>query len=185
MRLILTLKVSEDPPAHFVAILGMKAKGNPQGTLKFCSKIVLKNAMQERPKHFYEFSHFRIDPEERVLLHDGKVVPLTPKVFDTLLSLVEHCREVVSKDELMNFVWPNCHVEEGNLTQNISILRKLLGESPNAPQYIETVPRRGYRFVAPVEEVVIEPHELAIASPPAAETAKVNPPSRSGATCLQ
>jgi Tol biopolymer transport system component/DNA-binding winged helix-turn-helix (wHTH) protein len=176
MRLILTLKVSEDPPAHFVAILGMKAKGNPQGTLKFCSKIVLKNAMQERPKHFYEFSHFRIDPEERVLLHDGKVVPLTPKVFDTLLSLVEHCREVVSKDELMNFVWPNCHVEEGNLTQNISTLRKLLGESPNAPQYIETVPRRGYRFVAPVEEVVIEPHELAIASPPAAETAKVNPP---------
>jgi len=152
----------------------MKAKENPQETLKSCSKIVLKNAMLWQPKHFYEFSRFRLDPEERVLLHDGKVVPLTPKVFDTLLSLVEHRREVVSKDELMKFVWPNSYVEEGNLTQNISMLRKLLGESPDAPQYIETVPRRGYRFVAPVQEVVIEPHKPAIAPPPAAETAKEN-----------
>ncbi len=132
--------------------------------------------MQERRKHFYEFSHFRIDLEERVLLHDGKVVPLTPKVFDTLLSLVEHRDGVVNKDELMKFVWPNTYVEEGNLTQNISILRKLLGESPDAPQYIETVPRRGYRFVAPVREIVIEPHEPAVAPPPAAETVEANPP---------
>lgn len=120
--------------------------------------------MQQQPKHFYDFSDFRIDPEERVLLHDGKVVPLTPKVFDTLLSLVEHRTQVVSKDELMKFVWPHSYVEEGNLTQNISMLRKLLGESADAPQYIETVPRRGYRFVAPVNEIMTEDNEAALTS---------------------
>ncbi len=109
--------------------------------------------MSQRLKHFYEFSNFRIDPEKRLLLHDGKVAPLTPKLFDTLLALVERNGKVVSKDELIKFVWPNTFVEEGNLTQNISMLRKLLGESPDEPQYIETVPRRGYRFVASVKEV--------------------------------
>lgn len=112
--------------------------------------------MQQQTKHFYDFADFRLDPEARVLLHEGKVVPLTPKVFDTLLSLVEHRTQVVSKNELMKFVWPNSFVEEGNLTQNISMLRKLLGESPGAPQFIETVPRRGYRFVAPVQEIMTE-----------------------------
>jgi eukaryotic-like serine/threonine-protein kinase len=109
--------------------------------------------MSQRLKHFYEFSNFRIDPEERLLLHDGKVAPLTPKLFDTLLALVEQNGKVVSKDELIKFVWPDTFVEEGNLTQNISMLRKLLGESADKPQYIETVPRRGYRFVASVKEV--------------------------------
>ncbi len=131
--------------------------------------------MQRPIKHFYDFSDFRLDPEERVLLHDGKVVPLTPKVFDTLLSLVEHRRQVVSKDELMKFVWPNSYVEEGNLTQNISMLRKLLGESPDAPQYIETIPRRGYRFVAPVQEITTERSESVSATPPAAENREEKP----------
>jgi len=126
--------------------------------------------MAPQLKHFYDFSNFRIDPEQRVLLRDGKVVPLTPKVFDTLLSLVERRRQVVSKDELMKFVWPDTFVEEGNLTQNISMLRKLLGESPDEPQYIETVPRRGYRFVAQVQEVAEEGLELVIRGPSGSES---------------
>src|SRR5262249_16593847 len=129
------------------------AKGNPQETLKSQSKIVLKSAMGEQLKHFYEFSNFRIDPEARVLLHDGKVAPLTPKLFDTLLGVGKRNEKGVTKDELIKFVWPDTFVEEGNLTQNISMLRKLLGESPDEPQYIETAPRRGYRFVADVKEV--------------------------------
>jgi len=107
----------------------------------------------QQPKPFYEFSNFRIDPEERVLFRDGKPLPLTPKVFDMLLALVQRRCQVVSKDELMRLVWPDTFVEEGNLTQNIWVLRKLLGESPDEPQFIKTVPRRGYRFVAPVREL--------------------------------
>ena len=98
----------------------------------------------------YEFGRFRLNVAERVLLRDEDVVPLTPKVFDILLLLVENSGQVVSKDELMKRVWPNTFVEEGNLTQNISLLRKALGESPGGVQFIETVPRRGYRFVADI-----------------------------------
>src|SRR6185369_9880918 len=79
---------------------------------------------------------------------EGEVVPLTPKVFDILLTLVENSGQVVSKEDLMKRVWPSTFVEEGNLTQNISLLRKALGETPGGVQFIETVPRRGYRFVA-------------------------------------
>ena len=100
----------------------------------------------------YEFGRFRLNAAERVLLRDGEVVPLTPKVFDILLTLVEHHGQVVSKEELMKRVWPDTFVEEGNLTQNISLLRKALGESPGGVQFIETVPRRGYRFVATINE---------------------------------
>ena len=126
--------------------------------------------MGEQLKHFYEFSNFRIDPEARVLLHDGKVAPLTPKLFDTLLALVERNGKVVTKDELIKFVWPDTFVEEGNLTQNISMLRKLLGESPDDPQYIETVPRRGYRFVADVKEVAEEGLDAVIQQLPKSES---------------
>ena len=109
--------------------------------------------MPQYLKHFYEFADFRVDPQERVLFREGKPVPLTPKLFDTLLALVEHRNGIISRDDLLKFVWPDSFVEEGNLTQNISMLRKLLGENPEAPQFIETVPRRGYRFVAEVKEV--------------------------------
>jgi DNA-binding winged helix-turn-helix (wHTH) protein/TolB-like protein/Tfp pilus assembly protein PilF len=98
----------------------------------------------------YDFGRFRLNVAERVLLREGDVVPLTPKVFDILLTLVENSGQVVSKDDLMKRVWPNTFVEEGNLTQNISLLRKALGESPGGVQFIETVPRRGYRFVAAI-----------------------------------
>ncbi|HET6977992.1 MAG TPA: winged helix-turn-helix domain-containing protein [Pyrinomonadaceae bacterium] len=104
--------------------------------------------MGQQDNHSYEFGRFRLKPAERVLLRENEPVPLTPKVFDILVTLVEHGGQVVPKDDLMKRVWPNTFVEEGNLTQNISLLRKALGESPGGVQFIETVPRRGYRFVA-------------------------------------
>jgi DNA-binding winged helix-turn-helix (wHTH) protein/TolB-like protein/Tfp pilus assembly protein PilF len=104
--------------------------------------------MSQQDNHSYEFGRFRLKTAERVLLREGELVPLTPKVFDILVMLVEHGGQVVAKDDLMKKVWPNTFVEEGNLTQNISLLRKALGESPGGTQFIETVPRRGYRFVA-------------------------------------
>src|ERR1044071_7134279 len=104
--------------------------------------------MDQQDNHSYEFGRFRLKVAERVLLREGELVPLTPKVFDILVTLVEHGGQVVSKDDLMKRVWPNTFVEEGNLTQNISLLRKALGETAGGVQFIETVPRRGYRFVA-------------------------------------
>src|SRR5262249_44353609 len=108
--------------------------------------------MGQQDNHSYEFGRFRLKAAERILLREGELVPLTPKVFDILLMLVENSGQVVAKDDLMKRVWPNTFVEEGNLTQNISLLRKALGESPGGVQFIETVPRRGYRFVADVSE---------------------------------
>lgn len=99
--------------------------------------------MGERSQHFYEFGRFRINTGDRVLLRDQEIVQLTPKVFDILLALVENSGQVISKDGLMKKVWPDTFVEDGNLTQNISLLRKALGEGRNGNQYIETVPRRG------------------------------------------
>jgi len=96
-----------------------------------------------------------------VLTHQGELVPLTPKVFDLLLMLVEKHGQVVEKHQLLDEVWPGTFVEEGNLTQNISVLRKALG----GKQYIQTIPRRGYRFVGDVrlvpridEELIVEEH---------------------------
>ena len=103
--------------------------------------------MGQQDNQSYEFGRFRLKVAERTLLREGEPVPLTPKVFDILVTLVEHGGQVVSKDDLMKRVWPNTFVEEGNLTQNISLLRKALGETSGGVQFIETVPRRGYRFV--------------------------------------
>lgn len=109
--------------------------------------------MGEQTSEFYEFGRFRVKSDERVLLRGEELVPLTPKAFDILLTLLENDGRIVNKDDLMKKVWPNTFVEEGNLTQNVSLLRKALGESANGPQFIETVPRRGYRFVAPVNRI--------------------------------
>lgn len=106
--------------------------------------------MSEQTREFYEFGLFRVKSDERVLMRGSDLVSLTPKAFDILLTLLENDGRIVPKDDLMKKVWPNTFVEEGNLTQNVSLLRKALGESANGPQFIETVPRRGYRFVAPV-----------------------------------
>jgi pimeloyl-ACP methyl ester carboxylesterase/DNA-binding winged helix-turn-helix (wHTH) protein len=109
--------------------------------------------MSKQPKHFYEFGPFRIDVAERTLLGREGVVALTPKAFDTLLLLVESSGHVLGKQELMEKVWPESYVEENNLAQNISVLRKALGEGGrDATKYIETVPKRGYRFVGGVRE---------------------------------
>ena len=108
--------------------------------------------MSRRTGHFYEFGPFRVDVGERVLLREGREVPLPPKVFDTLLVLVENSGHILEKNELMKALWPDSFVEESSLSQNIFLLRKALGEGGTEPRYIETIPRRGYRFVTPVRE---------------------------------
>jgi TolB-like protein/Tfp pilus assembly protein PilF len=108
--------------------------------------------MRASDKRSYEFGSFRLDAAEYVLLRDGQIVPLTPKVFETLLVLVENSGHVVDKDELYKQVWQDTFVEETNLTKNISILRKILSEGDAERSFIETVPKRGYRFVAPVRK---------------------------------
>ncbi len=132
--------------------------------------------MNQQIRRYYEFSHFRIDIRERVLLRDGRPVPLTPKLFDTLLVLIEHRQTIVTRDELLKHLWPDSFVEEGNLTQNVSMLRKLLGENPELHQYIETIPRRGYKFIAEVKEVT-EVNE--VTEPPLPTPANL-PPSDPG-----
>ena len=108
--------------------------------------------MSASDKRSYEFGSFRLDAAEYVLLRDGQVVPLTPKVFEILLLLVQNSGHVVDKTELHKQVWQDAFVEETNLTKNISILRKTLSEGDGDTTYIETVPKRGYRFVVPVRE---------------------------------
>ncbi len=112
--------------------------------------------------HLYEFGEFRLDPTRRLLKRDGKLVPLKPKVFDTLLVLVTSGGIVVEKDELLKEVWGGVAVEEVGLAKNISTLRKALGESPEEHRYIVTVPGRGYRFVSPVTSVPAEAAGTAI-----------------------
>ncbi|HSE96766.1 MAG TPA: winged helix-turn-helix domain-containing protein [Blastocatellia bacterium] len=118
--------------------------------------------MSKQIKHFYEFGPFRIDPSQRVLLREGQPVSLPPKIFDTLLALIERSGQIVDKDKLLEEVWPETVVEENNLTQYISLLRKALGDDRHEPRYIETIPRRGYRFAAEVREVRAECPDLAV-----------------------
>lgn len=112
----------------------------------------------ESPHHarLYGFGPFCLNPLKRIVLRDGEPLPLTPKCFDILLALVEHAGDVLVKEELMQSIWPDTVVEDGNLNRNISTLRKVLGESPNDHRYIVTVPGRGYRFVAQVREILEE-----------------------------
>jgi DNA-binding winged helix-turn-helix (wHTH) protein len=103
-------------------------------------------SMSHGAQELYEFGPFRIDPDKEILLRAGEPVPLTPKTFQILLVLVRHSREVVTKDDLMKMVWPDTFVEEANLSRNIFMLRKALGESAQDHRYIITVPGRGYRL---------------------------------------
>ena len=114
----------------------------------------------QRAKELYEFGPFRVDPEKETLLREGEPVPLTPKTFQILLVLIRHNEEVVTKDDLMKMVWPDTFVEEANLSRNIFMLRKALGESAPDHKYIVTVPGRGYRLaenvhLVPQQEVSI------------------------------
>jgi DNA-binding winged helix-turn-helix (wHTH) protein len=108
--------------------------------------------MENEPKHFYVFGPFGLDTEERVLRRDSQPIALTPKAVETLLVLLQNAGRLVDKDELMKKVWPDAFVEEGNLAKNIFTLRKVLGEYRAGEEYIQTVPKRGYRFSAPVNE---------------------------------
>ncbi len=102
--------------------------------------------------HFYDFGPFRLDPAERVLRREGGMIQLAPKAFETLLALVEHHGHVLEKEQMMKLIWPDTFVEEGNLAQHIFTLRKVLGDGQDGQHYIETIPRRGYCFVANVCE---------------------------------
>jgi len=102
----------------------------------------------------YQFGPFHLDVRERRLSRGDEVIPLRLKVFDTLLVLVENAGRLVTKQELLDTVWPETTVEENNLNHNVSVLRKALGEKATGQQYIETVPRVGYRFAAPVDAAV-------------------------------
>jgi len=106
--------------------------------------------MSNKGKELYEFGPYRLDPEKRILLRDHEPIPLQMKAFETLLVLVRHSEEVVLKDDLMKTVWPDTFVEESNLTQNIFVLRKALGDEAGDRRYIVTIPGRGYRFVEKV-----------------------------------
>src|SRR5437868_10832947 len=124
--------------------------------------------MPANSKHFYDFGPYRVDANERLLRCGERVVPLTPKAFEMLLVLLEDSGHVMTKEELMKRVWPDTVVEEANLSHNIYKLREALGESRNGEKYIETVPRRGYRFVAKVTQVedhgadlIVEEHSRA------------------------
>lgn len=130
--------------------------------------------MLPRPPR-YEFGRFRLDAGQKVLFLDGRPVPLTPKATETLVALVERHGSLVTKEELLRIVWPDAFVEENNLAQNISLLRRVLGESSDGAPFIETVPKRGYRFVGEVVESGRRPDEDR--TDPLAAPGPVNGPS--------
>jgi eukaryotic-like serine/threonine-protein kinase len=101
----------------------------------------------------YRFGDFIVDTDQKVLLRQDKALPLTPKLFETLLILVENSGRIVQKEQFMERLWPHTFVEEANLTSNIRQLRKSLGDNARQPHYIETVTKRGYRFIANVQRV--------------------------------
>ena len=119
-----------------------------------------------KAKHLYTFGPYQLEAQERVLRRDGQPVTLPPKDLETLFVLVERAGHIVEKEELLEKVWPGVFIEEGNLSRHVFNLRQVLGDSPDGRKYIETIPRRGYRFVASVRE-----DGAATASDPAASPA--------------
>jgi TolB-like protein/Tfp pilus assembly protein PilF len=142
--------------------------------LKISQKISKRTprTASESGGRVYKFRSFLLDTAERVLRCDEKNVPLTPKVFDTLVVLVERAGRLVTKESLLAEVWPDTFVEEANLSVNIATLRKALGEIAGEHQYIQTISKRGYRFVANVVEVERETRPVAIDQPQSAVIAK-------------
>src|ERR1035437_3068212 len=118
-------------------------------------------------RHLFDFGSFQLDPHQHQLINGGTPVSVTPKAFDLLVALVRRAGKLVEKTELLSIVWPDVSVEEGNLAVIISQLRKALGDDRGKHEYIETVSKYGYRFVAPViqrtaqeEEVIASPTEV-------------------------
>jgi eukaryotic-like serine/threonine-protein kinase len=120
--------------------------------------------MDRQGKHLLAFGPFLMDLEERVLMRDQEAIPLSPKAFETLLVLVQRSERVVLKDDLMKTLWPDTFVEESNLSQHIFLLRKALGDRAHDPEYIVTVPGRGYRFAQKVEERIQPDGDLIVHS---------------------
>src|SRR5947208_9048132 len=118
--------------------------------------------MSQQTKQLYEFGAFTLDVEESRLLRGGQPVPLKPKVLETLFALVESSGHVIEKKELMQRLWPDSFVEEANLAVNISQLRKALGDAEDGEHFIETVPKRGYRFAAQVTKILAERADLVV-----------------------
>src|SRR5271156_552766 len=125
-------------------------------------------------KQIYEFEDFRADPSEQLLLHDGQPVALTPKVFETLLILLESEGRLIDKEDFISQLWPGVFVEDVALAKNISHLRKILADGKNGTEMIQTVPKRGYRFAVPVRKVVDPPAD----HPDAGAPPEVNPPAK-------
>ena len=123
--------------------------------------------MENNQQHVYEVGPFRIDPHDRLLLREGKPVPLTAKAFDTLLVLIRSGGHLVERAELMKAVWGDCFVEDGNLAVTVSMLRKALGDEGEERRYIQTVARRGYRLIEAVRQLP-ETAEPTLPPPPAA-----------------
>lgn len=109
--------------------------------------------MGQKTQQLYSFGPFRLDAREYLLMLDGKPVPLAPKAFEALLVLVENAGHLVDKNELMRRLWPDTFVEDGNLAKHVSLLRKTLSEASNGQEYIETIPKRGYRFIVGATEL--------------------------------
>ncbi len=138
-------------------------------------------SMNDLSSPYFQFGDFRLDARKRVLRRlGGEQIALTPKLFDTLLYLVEHAGVILEKDELMAALWPGLIVEENNLTQAISSLRRALADDGEDHRYIVTVPRRGYRFVAEVEALNEPPNDVAAEMTTAAAAVAVPTPPTEG-----
>src|SRR5450631_2779183 len=124
-------------------------------------------------KGTYEFGEFQLNTVERSIKSAGRPVSLAPKALDLLIALFENRGRIVGRDDLMRRVWPDTFVEDNNLAFNVSVLRKLFGESGTSPHYIETIPKRGYRFVAEVREAASEETEPLSATERRTEAATV------------
>lgn len=138
----------------------------PHGSIKTGSFVTTRTL---------EFGPYRLDVPSRRLRRSGELIPITPKALDALLMLLERPDRVLEKSELMQALWPDTHVEEANLAQTVFVLRKVLGERPEGGPYVETVPRKGYRFAAEVREIrddlpptaVAAESSTVVAAPPA------------------
>src|SRR5215813_3665920 len=126
--------------------------------------------MRQDRDQVYQFGVFRLEPAERRLQRKGETISLTPKAFDTLVFLVERAGHLVEKEELMKALWPDSFVEDANLAQQVFTLRKVLGETDEGGQFIETVARKGFRFAAPVTIMAPQEHVPAERSSEAAKT---------------
>ncbi|HZR36454.1 MAG TPA: winged helix-turn-helix domain-containing protein [Nevskia sp.] len=113
----------------------------------------------------YRFGPFHVDGGARLLLRENQPVALAPKAFDLLCYLLAHPHRLIGKDELLKAVWPRGFVEEGNLSHNIFLLRRALGESPEEHRYIVTVPGRGYKFVGQLQPQAAAPAAASATAP--------------------